>query len=61
MSECQICEICIEDGVEKERERIVRLLGDRLVPEVLSIINPAVVDYNKLMQLIIDYLVEEPE
>lgn len=58
MSDCQICEICIDDGVEKERERILRLLGDQLVPEILSRINP-VVDYNKFIQLMINLVSEE--
>jgi hypothetical protein len=58
VSDCQICEICIDDGVEKERERILRLLGDQLVPEILSRINP-VVDYNKFIQLMINLVSEE--
>jgi hypothetical protein len=58
VSDCQICEICIDDGVEKERERILRLLGDQLVPEILSRINP-VVDYNKFIQLMINLVKEE--
>ena len=48
-----------EEGVNDERERVLRLLNDRLVPEILSRINPAVVDYNKLMQLIIDLVKEQ--
>jgi hypothetical protein len=48
-----------EEGVIAERERILRLLGDKMVPEILSRINPAVNDYNKLMQLIIDLVKDE--
>ena len=48
-----------EEGVSDERERILRLLGDKMVPEILSRINPAVTDYNKLMQLIIDLVKDE--
>lgn len=46
-----------DEGVISERERIVRLLSDQLVPEILSRINP-VVDYNKFISLLID-LVQE--
>jgi hypothetical protein len=44
-------------GAYEERQRILRLLSDQLVPEILNRINP-VVDYNKFIGLLI-HLVDE--
>ena len=41
-----------------ERDRIKDLLQDRMIPDILSRINPAVTDYNTLLKLLVDLIDE---
>jgi hypothetical protein len=44
-----------------ERDRVKRLLQDRMLPDILSRINPAVTDYNTLLKLLVDLVDDDLE
>jgi hypothetical protein len=47
-----------DSASKAERDRIKDLLQDRMIPDILSRINPAVTDYNTLLKLLVDLIDE---